>query len=318
MIIKCDECKSEFKLDESLLKTEGSKVRCSICKKVFTAYPPEKDSEEDESFGDDFSDVALEETVALDSPPILDEIESEPPDDDREDSFDKVFEEALEEDVEKGDTLTADLRPGRKQVEQTEISDERPDVDFVRPAEVPTGKGRPRPLLIGLVIVLILIIGGLAVFFLAPGILPDSMSSLKPVEKEDITDTGTRRLNFQEVSGTFLEDTKLGQLFIIKGNIVNDYQESRSFLLIKGTILDEKGKSIKQKLVYAGNIFTEDQLKEIDLDEMDKGLKNQTGKGNINVDVAPGSSVPFMIIFENLPDNLGEFVVEAVSSSPGN
>ncbi len=41
MIITCEECGISFNLDESLLKPSGSKVRCSKCKTVFTAYPPE-------------------------------------------------------------------------------------------------------------------------------------------------------------------------------------------------------------------------------------------------------------------------------------
>ena len=39
MIIACEKCKTKFNLDESLLKAEGSKVRCSICEHVFKAYP---------------------------------------------------------------------------------------------------------------------------------------------------------------------------------------------------------------------------------------------------------------------------------------
>ena len=39
MVIQCESCRTEFNLDESLLKKEGSKVRCSRCRHVFTAYP---------------------------------------------------------------------------------------------------------------------------------------------------------------------------------------------------------------------------------------------------------------------------------------
>ena len=39
MIITCEECSTSFNLDDSLLKETGSKVRCSVCKNVFTAYP---------------------------------------------------------------------------------------------------------------------------------------------------------------------------------------------------------------------------------------------------------------------------------------
>jgi len=40
MIIICKGCNASFNLDESLLKPEGSKVRCSKCKEIFMAYPP--------------------------------------------------------------------------------------------------------------------------------------------------------------------------------------------------------------------------------------------------------------------------------------
>jgi len=40
MIIICKECSTKFRLDESLLKGTGSQVRCSACKNIFTAYPP--------------------------------------------------------------------------------------------------------------------------------------------------------------------------------------------------------------------------------------------------------------------------------------
>ena len=40
MILTCNECGAGFSFDENLLKETGSKVRCSKCKSVFTAYPP--------------------------------------------------------------------------------------------------------------------------------------------------------------------------------------------------------------------------------------------------------------------------------------
>ena len=39
MIITCNQCSTSFNLDAALVKTNGSKVRCSVCKNIFTAYP---------------------------------------------------------------------------------------------------------------------------------------------------------------------------------------------------------------------------------------------------------------------------------------
>jgi predicted Zn finger-like uncharacterized protein len=39
MIITCEECSTRFDLDESMIKAGGSKVRCSLCKHIFTVFP---------------------------------------------------------------------------------------------------------------------------------------------------------------------------------------------------------------------------------------------------------------------------------------
>jgi len=39
MIITCEACNTSFNLDDKMLKPTGSKVRCSVCANVFTAFP---------------------------------------------------------------------------------------------------------------------------------------------------------------------------------------------------------------------------------------------------------------------------------------
>ncbi|MDQ1269610.1 MAG: Znf/thioredoxin put protein [Thermodesulfobacteriota bacterium] len=39
MIITCEACSTRFVLDDALIKPEGSKVKCSKCRHVFTAFP---------------------------------------------------------------------------------------------------------------------------------------------------------------------------------------------------------------------------------------------------------------------------------------
>ena len=47
MIVSCEKCGTHFQLDESLLKRTGSRVRCSVCKHLFTAYPAKEVFDED-------------------------------------------------------------------------------------------------------------------------------------------------------------------------------------------------------------------------------------------------------------------------------
>ncbi len=77
MIITCSECDTSFNLDSSLIKDKGSKVRCSVCARIFTVYPPEKTEEPSslpEPEKDIQSETAPESDVPVEKPSIKDEI----------------------------------------------------------------------------------------------------------------------------------------------------------------------------------------------------------------------------------------------------
>jgi predicted Zn finger-like uncharacterized protein len=339
MIIECDKCGTKFNLKESLLKKGGTKVKCSKCKNVFTAYLPEERSvEEAETVPVRTED--LKSTMAIDSSPFAgEEAKAEAEKEKQGVDFEDVFEESME-DLEKSEPLSNEELQSLLQVEPTEEEkpDEEPspedDVTQVAPEEkagdeaedaretpgpvsAPKRSGRFPLLLIILVIILGLVGAAIAIFFWAPEMIPDSLLILKPVKKQVAVDSGIRRLKFPSVKGSFVDSKEAGQLFVIQGTVKNDYPKSRSFILIKGKILDEGGRPLKMKMAYAGNAMVEKELEALPLDDINKGMKNRFGKGKMNFNVPPGASVPFTIVFENLPDNLGEFSVEAVSSSPG-
>ena len=318
MIIECEKCKAKFNLDESLLKSKRTKVKCSICKEVFVAYLPptpppkglkldresEEESKETEIIKDsarsDF-DTAFEDALGEDT------IEARLEDELSEDEFE------IEEDLE------------REEKDEFEIKKERAE-EKIEESRIPHEPSRPAKksgpsglLLIILLIILILLGATIALNFIAPQYLPKSLSlfKFKSEEGTETIDAGISQLSFKGVSGTFIQSAKADQLFVIKGMVVNDYPKSRSYILVKGTILDGKGQVVKRKLAYAGNTFPENRIKEMTLDQINEQLKNRPGNGNINVDVAPGRAIPFMIILGDLPEDLSEFTVEAVSSSPG-
>jgi predicted Zn finger-like uncharacterized protein len=96
MIIQCEQCNSEFNIDENLLKDGGSKVRCAVCKHVFVVHPAKKAPAEEMSL-DDSMEEELEDTMALDSVAELVEKEPDTKEESAEAGFDKAFEDALEE-----------------------------------------------------------------------------------------------------------------------------------------------------------------------------------------------------------------------------
>jgi len=111
MIITCKACNASFNLNESLLKPEGSKVRCSKCKEVFIAYPPvpPKEAEKPDEIISDFEfeqETEDFETGQLDDSgsdeldlPDMDKLFSEEELPEKEDDIDEAIDD-LEMDLE--------------------------------------------------------------------------------------------------------------------------------------------------------------------------------------------------------------------------
>src|SRR4030042_6358997 len=114
MIIECKQCGSKFKLDEGLIREEGSKVRCSVCKSVFKAYPkgvtPMAEGKRK------VVDQSLGETVTLDTQPTFEEQKPEPL---LEDTFEAELAKALqeEEETKRIETISPDQIPEEEEEE---------------------------------------------------------------------------------------------------------------------------------------------------------------------------------------------------------
>jgi predicted Zn finger-like uncharacterized protein len=115
----------------------------------------------------------------------------------------------------------------------------------------------------------------------------------------------------------FIDNAKAGRLFVISGQVKNEYNHPRSLIMIKGTIFTTGKKPFKNETVYCGNIIDSVKLASMDLQGIAARLMNRFGDNQSNVKVPPGKTIPYMIVFSNVPPDLDEFAVEVVSSSPG-
>ncbi len=222
----------------------------------------------------------------------LDKFEASSPDD---------FERLLEEEEEKGE------EPGIMPWETMAVGEEGPS------KRKSSGNSIGRLLVFLLLLVLA---SGAAVYFLAPEWIPESLEFLRPAKIRQGADLGVRRLAFENVTGSFFESRDAGSLFVVEGRVRNECTEARKFILLKGNILDDDGAVVREKEGYAGNVFSKKEIETLPLDSINKALLNREGEDGTNLNVPPGKSIPFMIIFENLPENITEFTIEAVRSSP--
>ncbi len=352
MIVQCEKCESRFNLDESLLKEEGSKVRCSQCRHVFSVRPPS--AEEAEPQSPSVLQELGEETVILDSPPGLDSGSGE--DQGRETPYssgEEAFEpdESLEtqdgfeleteineqmaalegspeietispEDLPDQEETAADMEDAFERASEIEERITREDTegkekeeDLLETPARASKRGR-RSILIPITVGGILLIGVLfaSVYILAPGMIPDVMNFSKAGEEQAAVDLGVKRLSFAGVKGGFVQTEEGKQRFVVQGTIVNNYPGPRSFMQVKASILDQKGRTIRSRNAYAGNIFSQGELAGRPMAFLEKRMDSPSSKERQDAAIPSGSEVPFMVVFQDLPDDISEFTVEAVGS----
>lgn len=121
-------------------------------------------------------------------------------------------------------------------------------------------------------------------------------------------------INEKDVNGRFVTNEKLGALYVVSGKVKNDYDDPRSSIRVTGKIYSKGRKLELEKTVYAGNVLSDDVLSAIDQTGIDQKLQNRFGQERKNLDVKKGATVPFMIVFSNLPKDPDEYTVEVADS----
>ena len=131
-----------------------------------------------------------------------------------------------------------------------------------------------------------------------------------------IEDAGNLKIAIDEkdVTGRFVTNDKLGTLYVVSGQIKNEYEDPRSAIRITGKIYSKGHKLELEKTVYAGNVLSESDLAGADQAAIDQKLQNRFGQDRKNLNVKKNTTLPFMIVFADLPKDPDEYTVEAAGS----
>ena len=131
-----------------------------------------------------------------------------------------------------------------------------------------------------------------------------------------VEDAGNLKIAIDEkdVNGRFVTNENLGALYVVSGKVKNDYDDPRSSIRVTGKIYSKGRKLELEKTVYAGNVLSDDDLGAIDQTGIDQKLQNRFGQERKNLGVKKGATLPFMIVFSNLPKNPDEYTVEVADS----
>ena len=190
-----------------------------------------------------------------------------------------------------------------------------------QPAEPAKPAGRPKPVKKGmsksLVFLLILAIlggGAYGTYYLLKqnGIdIPFLSDYLKP----KVQDPGNLKLTTYDINSKFVDNATVGKLFVVSGKVKNGYDENRGMVTLEGKIFSTGKVPVNSEKVYCGNVMSDLELANLEWDKIKERLFNRLGDNRSNVKIEPGQSIPFMVVFSGLPEDLEEFTIEVTGST---
>jgi hypothetical protein len=120
------------------------------------------------------------------------------------------------------------------------------------------------------------------------------------------------------VNGRFVTNATAGTLFVITGRIENPSTQLFSHIEIQGALIVKGDVAAKTKNAFCGNIISEEMLKTGNISDINKQLVVKQGAHNANVSIKPGASIPFMVVFSDLPEKLQNFTVKVINYEKAN
>jgi len=307
MIVRCENCGTKYRFDDAQMEAEGAWVRCTRCEHVFFQENPARPKEKAEPA------PAVEAAV----PPRL------PPEDpDRTTLLSespRVGEIPLH-----GDTvmMTADrIRETLREIEARQApagepleagdillpAGEKPEEEE-EPPPPPAGDSRPRPswLLIALAVFLAVVIGGSAFLFLYPdmrgALVSDLVASVPALESVFGRDLQSGEVNpgdirIQQVRRRLMANMLLGDLLILEGKALNASPQTVTRIRVQGRLYDAANRIVRSRISYAGNLLSDAELASLSEEDLQKRLSFPQITPAVKDSVAPGASIPFMIVF---------------------
>jgi len=139
---------------------------------------------------------------------------------------------------------------------------------------------------------------------------PEQMAA--PPAIISIEDPAIKNIKLADAEGYFKENKEAGTIFVIKGAALNQYNRPVSFIRLRGLLHDANAQKVKEEEVFAGNTFTEDEILTLPMAKIRERSQNKYGVDKADYQIPPGKTVPFMIVFDQIPHNLAEFTVRVV------
>jgi hypothetical protein len=117
-------------------------------------------------------------------------------------------------------------------------------------------------------------------------------------------------LSLNNVRSYYRDNQHAGRILVIQGEVRNTSDYSLVRVLVTSRVYDIRNNPVSQVTIYAGPVFTMEQLWTLTVQEFHTLLSRPQNSQGILYELLPQGTLPFMIVMANLPDNIADYTVD--------
>lgn len=199
-----------------------------------------------------------------------------------------------------------------------EESAAEPDLGDLPPSSLTSRKKRgslfPVLVIIGAILLIVALAGSGVYFFGGPkafskvglGFLVEWYGQ-KGGEEGDIV--------LRNVKAEYVASKEAGELFVVRGEALNNYKKPRASIQVKVALLGQGGALLKAKTAFCGNPLSNEQLIGLPMAKIEEAMNNQFGDSLANLGVKPGNAIPFVVVINEIPKESVDYSVQVGGST---
>lgn len=350
MIIQCKQCRTKFRFDDSNMQGSGIWLRCSRCGHVYFqenpnakkgGLPPFEEPEIPPAAPSVEPKVAEPEQNVAPSRQASKPFQETPSVFHRDEKGMKTLNKIMQA-RRRSDEETDSFQEGlqdEKPAAEADIMQEPEDIpadekqkesipDIVKPEKKKkeSSKGSGRLWKTAVWSVLVIVIIPAAIYFYA---LPQYGEQLvgtgdylmkKFNEYRGVSEPVTtgavinQAVKIQDVRYRRIDNYILGPIGVLEGTAVNGADFPISRIKLRGEIVDAYSVVLDERLCFAGNVLTDEELMNLSEEEILTKLLQPEGLNHSNDRINPAGRLPFMIVFPNEPADVIKTTVMTIGA----
>lgn len=172
----------------------------------------------------------------------------------------------------------------------------------------------PLFLILGAILLVVALAGSGLFFFAGPQAFSKlGLGFLVDWYGKNAADEGS--MTVRNVVPSYIGNSNVGELFVVKGEVVNNFKKPRASVQVKVSVIGPGGAVLLSKSAFCGNSLSSEQLTTLPLTKLDEAMNNQFGDSLVNLGVKPGSAIPFVVAIGSVPKTATDFSVQVVGST---